>query len=108
MPWNSMLAATAVLAALASAAPCAMAAAVTNVAAGEPAARTEGPITGGKRGFPYSASIVELKPYGYTESEYFVSGVAHAFKPAPGTTLTPDGRWSVVAGDAAPYKTRIL
>lgn len=73
-----------------------------------PATQIEGPITGGKRGFPYSASIVDLKPYGYTESEYFISGRAHPFAPAPGTTLSADGRWQVVPGEDVPYKTRIL
>lgn len=68
----------------------------------------EGPVTGGTRGFPYSASIVDLAPYGYTESEYFVSGKAHAYHVAPGTTLGADGRWQVVAGEDVPYKTRIL
>jgi hypothetical protein len=68
----------------------------------------EGPVTGGTRGFPYSASIVDLAPYGYTESEYFVSGKAHAYAVAPGTTLGADGRWQVVSGEDMPYKTRIL
>lgn len=71
-------------------------------------AHVEGPVTGGTRGYPYSASIVDLAPYGYSESEYFVSGVARVFKPAPGSVLTPDGRWHVVAGVERPYKTRIL
>jgi hypothetical protein len=68
----------------------------------------EGPISGGARGFAYSSSIVDLKPFGYTESEYFISGKAHTFKPAPGTTLASDGRWQVVPADEMPYKTRIL
>lgn len=67
----------------------------------------EGPVIGGTRGFPYSASIVDLAPYGYTEAEYFVSGRAHSYKPTS-TSLSPDGRWQVSAGDLEPYKTRIL
>src|SRR5207244_3339350 len=68
----------------------------------------EGPITGGTRGFPYSASIVDLAPYRYVESEYFVSGRAHPFVPSQGTTLSPGGRWQVQPGKDVPYKTRIL
>ncbi len=105
---KSILAAGAAFAILASAAP-AVAATTADQAVGVgPTARVQGPITGGKRGYPYSASIIDLKPYGYTEAEYFVAGVAHAFKPAPGTMLTPDGRWTVAPGDAASYRTRIL
>lgn len=73
------------------------------------AVHIEGPITGGKHGYPYSASIIDLKPYGYTESEYFVSGRAHTLKPAEGTTLGADAHWMLVpAGEEQPYKTRIL
>jgi len=75
---------------------------------GIPVVKFEGPINGGSRGYPYSASIVDLKPYGYTESEYFIAGTAHTFKPAPGTTLSTDGRWQVVADEESPFKTRIL
>lgn len=74
-----------------------------------PAARSlvfEGPVTGGDRGFPYSASVVDLAPYGYVESEYFASGQAHPYKPVG--PLGEDGRWQVVAGEDLPFKTRIL
>ena len=79
-------------------------------AATQPAAggvAIEGPVTRGTKGYPYSASIVDLAPYGYTEAEYFVSGSAHAFKPVT-STLSDDGRWQVTPGDDQPYKTRIL
>lgn len=66
-----------------------------------------GPVTGG-RGRPYSSSIVDLDEYGYCEAEYFVSGRAATFAPAPGTTLGVDGHWNVVATDGADFTTRIL
>lgn len=74
-----------------------------------PVARAEvrGPIEGG-RGVAYASSIVDLEPYGYTESEFTVTGSASRFAPAPGTTLTVDGRWRVEPGEPAPYTTRIL
>ncbi|WP_175690313.1 alpha/beta hydrolase domain-containing protein [Burkholderia anthina] len=69
----------------------------------------EGPVTGGSKGHPFSSSTVPLAPAGYTENEYFISGTAHAFAPAPGSVAGQDGRWSAVAsGGEQPYKTRIL
>ncbi|MFK4794551.1 alpha/beta hydrolase domain-containing protein [Sphingobium sp. ZW T5_29] len=67
----------------------------------------EGPVTGGTKGFPYAQSIVDLAPYGYTEAEYFVSGMAHPFKPTT-PVLSNNGRWQVTPGDDLSYKTRIL
>ncbi|MCP3733520.1 alpha/beta hydrolase domain-containing protein [Sphingomonas sp. RP10(2022)] len=67
-----------------------------------------GPVTAGTKGIPYSASVVDLAPYGYDEKEYFVSGQAHPFRPVSGTTLGPDGRWRVEAGNDVAYTTRIL
>ena len=73
-----------------------------------PTAKVEAPITGGN-GRIFAASAVDLKPYGYTEQEYVVSGKAHAFQPAPGTSLTSDGRWTFVpAGPDQPYRTRMI
>jgi hypothetical protein len=102
-----LIAACATLAALA---PCAFAGseAIAGPASTVGSVRVEGPVTGGKQGRPFATSAVDLKPYGYSESEYFVSGQAHPFAPAPGTTLGVDGRWTVTAGAAVPYKTRIL
>ncbi|WP_395311487.1 alpha/beta hydrolase domain-containing protein [Mycobacterium sp. AMU20-3851] len=67
-----------------------------------------GPVIGGHIGRPYASSVVDLRPFGYVEQEYFVSGSAAAFNPRPGTALGRDGRWSAVAGDSANYTTRIL
>ena len=67
----------------------------------------EGPVTGGIKGFPYSSSVIDLRPYGYTETEYFVSGKAHPFKSVT-PVLAEDGRWQVTPGQDVPYKTRIL
>ena len=43
---------------------------------------------------------------GYTESEFFVEGIATAFEPVG--DLTEDGRWTVTEGNEAPYRTRII
>ncbi len=68
----------------------------------------DGPITGGRYDRPFASSIVDLGEYGYEENEYFVSGTATRYVPAPGTALTPDGRWQVVTDGTDPYRTRIL
>jgi hypothetical protein len=52
----------------------------------------EGPVgSGGTRGRPWNASVVDLRPRGYVEEEYFLSG-----------------RSQRLAGGAAPYRTRML
>src|SRR6266581_7925937 len=51
------------------------------------------PRLDGTRGIPYTSSAVDLATHGYTEQEYFVTGIARAYEPAG--TLTPDGKWAV-------------
>jgi hypothetical protein len=42
-----------------------------------PVPKVEGPVTGGSRtGGPYWASPIDLRPFGYVEEEYFLSGTA--------------------------------
>lgn len=54
----------------------------------------EGPIGGGIQGRPWNSSLVDVTPYGYTEEEYFFSGVATS---RAATSPVP-----------APYKSRML
>ncbi|HEV8627398.1 MAG TPA: alpha/beta hydrolase domain-containing protein, partial [Acidimicrobiia bacterium] len=65
--------------------------------AGVPVPTVEGPVTGGVRtGGPFWASPIDLRPYGYVEEEYFLSGTA-------------SNRGLGGHGDhTAPYKVRIL
>ncbi|MCO5974315.1 alpha/beta hydrolase domain-containing protein [Actinoallomurus soli] len=60
----------------------------------------------GDHGFPFLAAAEDLGSFGYTESEYFISGTATAY--APSGIWTSDGRWGVRASLRAPYRTRIL
>ena len=72
-------------------------------------ASIEGPITGGTFGRPFgTSSDVDPAQYGYVEEEFFIAGSATTYAPAPGTTLTDDGHWSVTASGSQPYRTRIL
>jgi hypothetical protein len=66
-----------------------------------------GPIEGGEYGVPYNPMPGGLaEEFGYTEEEYFISGVATSYTPRG--ELGTDGVWAVRPADAAPYTTRIL
>jgi hypothetical protein len=65
-----------------------------------------GPIEGGGHGFPFTSSALDLGAHGYDEREYFLDGVAQAYR-ARGT-WTDDGRWAVAPSTMAPYRTRVL
>jgi hypothetical protein len=64
-----------------------------------------GPVTGGT-GKPFTASVLDLKAFGYVEEEYFFEGDASAY----GYQGTPgiDGVWPVEIASTAHYKTRLL
>ncbi len=64
-----------------------------------------GPITGGQE-IIWSASIVDLEKYGYTEKEYFYKGNAVSYKMKG--EATEDGQWDVEEADKAPFKTRLV
>ncbi|MBX3622207.1 MAG: hypothetical protein KF891_19750 [Rhizobacter sp.] len=49
----------------------------------------------------------QVAPYGYTDREYWISGLARTYKAA--ATLRSDGRWSaVVASSNVPYQTPMI
>ncbi|GIF06918.1 alpha/beta hydrolase domain-containing protein [Actinoplanes siamensis] len=60
----------------------------------------------GTHGFPFLAEAEDLPAAGYTESEYFLSGVASSYVGLG--VLRPDGRWPVAVTGRAPYRTRML
>lgn len=73
--------------------------------AAAPSPSIEGPITG--PGSPFvAATMFDLSLVGYEEAEYFISGTASSYvNTAP---LGTDGQWSVVPGETAAYKTRLI
>ena len=77
------------------------------VAAAKTASPTlEGPVTGG-RGAPFLATTAfDLTEVGYSQAEYFISGTATAY--TNGGDLASDGRWKVIPGATAAYRTRVL
>jgi Alpha/beta hydrolase domain len=100
--------ATSALSIVASAALAVVSAGSPPASAASTAVEVEGPIGGGARGRPFTSATFDLGAVGFVEEEYFVSGVAATWGPAPGTALSRDGRWQVVATGAEPYRTRIL
>ena len=60
----------------------------------------------GGNGFPFATSSINLGSFGYTESEFFISGNAHAF--VNSGALGNNGVWNVSPGATAPYVTRML
>ncbi|MCH2173035.1 hypothetical protein MK489_19830 [Myxococcota bacterium] len=73
---------------------------------GVPVPRVEGPVTGGKQGFPFIGTAMDLAAQGYVEEEFFLAGTARTF--ASEEPLTADGHWTVTPAGRAPYRTRVL
>ena len=69
--------------------------------ASAPSSRITGPVVGGVHGRPYGSSLVNLRPWRYSEEEYFASGTADG----GGSTAIPTP--STGSGPAG-YRTRIL
>src|SRR5215207_4932779 len=61
-----------------------------------------GPVTGGRRGRPFSLPLTDLASVGYVAEEFFLDGTAAAYEAAPGAELTGDGRWRVRPSRTAP------
>ena len=66
---------------------------------------TNPPANSGAIQNPVSGHTLDLAANGYTQQEFFASGIAHAFKAA----ATPsNGKWTIKPTTSAPYKTRII
>ena len=68
----------------------------------------EGPITGGKHGWPFGRPCFDLAAHGYVEQEYFLTGDATTYRQVEGSAWGRDGQWLVEPKDALPFKTRLL
>ena len=71
----------------------------------EAAATFTGPITTGSVIEPLSANPLQLVANGYVQQEFFAAGKATAFT---AKSEPSNGRWSIVPGTTAFYRTRIL
>lgn len=68
----------------------------------------EGPVTGGRHGWPFARPLIDLREKGYVEAEYFLSGEATTYAPAPGAAFGRDGKWLARPKGKVPFKTRFL
>jgi hypothetical protein len=64
-----------------------------------------GPVTGGT-GKPFSTSVVDVAPRGYTETEFLYEGDASAY--AVQGAMTMDGRWNLTEASKAHFKSRMI
>src|SRR6516165_6782164 len=66
------------------------------------------PVSGGS-GVPQPPNLngFDLGQVGYEQSEFFLSGTAHAYAPSSGP-LTTDGKWTVAPSASALYETRAV
>ena len=55
---------------------------------------------------PDPAGAYDLATLGYTEQEFLLSGTAESYRMA--AEREPDGRWTVLPADPAPFTTRVL
>ena len=67
-----------------------------------------GPITGGKRGWPFGAAYQDVASIGYVENEYFFGGQATRYQAKPGTELGRDGFWEAESAGTDAFKSRML
>ncbi len=71
-------------------------------------AKVSGPVTGGKYGWPFAASMLDISSYGYEESEYFIEGNAKRYRSVSGSDQDRSGKWAAEVADHAAFKTRML
>ena len=67
-----------------------------------------GPVSGGKHGWPFAKSMLDVKSYGYEEAEYFIEGEAQSYRQVEGSEWGRDGFWQAEPHEIASYKTRLL
>lgn len=71
-------------------------------------ASVEGPITGGKHGWPFAASLQDVGALGYVEEEYFLAGTAKCYRDVDDSTSRRDGLWQAEFAGEAGFKTRFI
>jgi Alpha/beta hydrolase domain len=68
----------------------------------------QGPVTGGAHGWAFNRPLIDLTDHGYVEAEYFLTGEAETYAPAPDAQFGPDGKWRAEPSGTVPFKTRFL
>jgi hypothetical protein len=68
----------------------------------------QGPVAGGQHGWAFNRPLIDLAEHGFVEAEFFLSGEATTYAPAPGAEFGRDGRWAAQPKGKVPFKTRFL
>lgn len=68
----------------------------------------QGPVQGGQHGWAFNRPLIDLAEHGFVEAEFFLTGEAAIYAPAPGAELGRDGKWRVEPKGKVPFKTRFL
>ena len=68
----------------------------------------QGPIEGGRHGWAFNRPLIDMAAHGFVEAEYFLTGQATTYAPAPGAELGRDGKWRIEPSGQVPFKTRFL
>jgi len=71
-------------------------------------ASVEGPVTGGKHGRPFAATLQDVDALGYVESEFVLAGTATRYRDVDDSLSRRDGHWCAEAAGEAPFRTRML
>jgi len=71
-------------------------------------ASIEGPVSAGKHGWPFAASLQNVDAHGFAEAEYFLAGTAKCYRDVNDSTSRRDGHWQAEEAGEAEIRTRML
>lgn len=71
-------------------------------------AGVEGPLTGGKHGWPFAAALQNVAALGYEEVEYVLAGTAKRYRDVDDSLSRRDGHWQAEQAGEADFRTRML
>ena len=69
--------------------------------------KIQGPVQGGKYGWPFAASMLDMDTLDYSEHEYFLQGEATRFRMKDGAEQDRSGFWQAESAGVADFKTRL-
>ena len=70
--------------------------------------KIQGPIQGGKYGWPFAASMLDMDTLNYSEHEYFIEGEAVRYRMRDGAEPDRRGFWQAENAGMANFKTRFI
>lgn len=71
-------------------------------------AAVEGPLSGGRHGWPFAAALRDVDALGYEEVEYVLAGSAQCYRDVDDSAARRDGHWRAEPAGEADFRTRML